>query len=83
MLFQTNEKCTGCGLCARQCPTGSLAMRAGKPVWSETCEQCMRCYNYCPQRAILQLEPLLHGSRRRAHRLPGFDPLSDQSAASD
>jgi ferredoxin len=74
-LFRTNAQCNACGLCARICPTGSITMAEGRPVWSETCEQCMRCFNYCPKHAILQLEGLLHGSRHRVYRLPGFDPL--------
>jgi hypothetical protein len=34
----------------------------------------MRCFNYCPARAIRQLEFLLRGSRHRANRMPGFHP---------
>jgi ferredoxin len=79
-FFQAGERCDGCGFCARACPTGSITMRAGKPVWSQGCEQCMRCFNYCPRRAVFQLDWLFHGSRHNAHRLPGFRPLEDTPA---
>jgi ferredoxin len=76
-FFNTDSRCNGCGLCARSCPTESIRIEGGKPVWSGGCVQCMRCFNYCPKRAIRQLEPLLHGSRHRAYHLPGFDPLAE------
>jgi ferredoxin len=53
-MFKTYESCTGCGLCEKKCPTGSVSLIGGKPVWSSTCEQCMRCVNFCPQEAIYQ-----------------------------
>jgi ferredoxin len=80
-FFRVDERCRGCGLCARSCPTGSIRMQAGKPVWGATCEQCMRCFNLCPNRAIQQLEPILHGSRHRVYHLPGFNPQMETKQA--
>ena len=77
-FFNTDSRCTGCGLCARICPTESIRIESGKPVWSGGCVQCMRCFNYCPNRAIRQLEPLLHGSRHNAYHLPGFNPAAEK-----
>ena len=54
-LFFANEKCTGCGICADHCPTGSISMIGTvnpRPYWSLTCESCMRCMGYCPHNAI-------------------------------
>ncbi len=50
--FRTGESCTGCGLCARNCPASAISMRDGKPVWAGQCYQCLRCINRCPQEAI-------------------------------
>jgi ferredoxin len=74
-LFRASAACTSCGLCARACPTGSIAMEGGRPRWSSSCEQCMRCFNLCPARAIMQLEPIGHGSRRERWMEPHFEPL--------
>ena len=77
MFFETGTRCNGCGLCARICPTGSIRMEGGRPVWGSGCVQCMRCFNFCPNRAIRQLDFLLHGSRHNAYHLPGFNPLAE------
>lgn len=50
--FYANEKCNGCGLCAKTCPASTITIVNGKPVWNKKCYQCLRCINYCPQRAI-------------------------------
>ena len=51
--FCVDEGCNSCGLCARSCPIGAIAMEGGKPVWvRKHCTQCMGCINRCPQRAI-------------------------------
>ena len=50
--FRTNEKCTGCGTCARVCPVNNIKMVDGKPVWLHHCENCYACYGWCPQNAI-------------------------------
>jgi ferredoxin len=80
-FFEVGSRCNGCGLCARQCPTDSIRMKDGKPVWSGGCVQCMRCFNYCPRRAIRQMEFLLHGSRHRAHKLKEFNPAAERNTA--
>ncbi len=50
--FISNNNCTNCGLCIRECPTGSIIEVSKRPYWKLTCESCMRCMNRCPQRAI-------------------------------
>jgi Pyruvate/2-oxoacid:ferredoxin oxidoreductase delta subunit/NAD(P)H-dependent FMN reductase len=52
--FKVYESCTGCGICAKVCPTASIKIVDKKPLWYSTCEQCMRCVNYCPNEAIYQ-----------------------------
>lgn len=51
--FSVQQSCIGCGLCAGQCPTESIAMQNGKPVWvKEKCTLCLGCLHRCPKFAI-------------------------------
>jgi ferredoxin/flavodoxin len=50
--FRATERCTGCGTCARVCPVGNIELKDGKPVWLGRCENCLACYDWCPQRAV-------------------------------
>lgn len=46
------EKCIGCGTCAKVCPTNTIQMVSGLPVWSGTeCTECLACLHRCPQDA--------------------------------
>ena len=46
------EKCTGCGLCAKLCPTCAITLHDGHPVWEDNCTHCMACITRCPAEAI-------------------------------
>ena len=50
--FRAEDSCTGCGLCAKNCPAAAISLTDGRPVWGSRCYQCMRCINSCPQKAI-------------------------------
>ena len=50
--FETNDSCTGCGICAKLCPVGNIKIAGGKPEWLNRCENCFACYVWCPQKAI-------------------------------
>ena len=50
--FFTEDSCNGCGLCARNCPAGTISLMNGKPAWGRQCYQCLRCIHECPQEAI-------------------------------
>ncbi|MEI6807772.1 MAG: EFR1 family ferrodoxin [bacterium] len=54
-LFFASHRCTGCGICAAGCPAQAIRMHgpgALRPYWTFACENCMRCMNTCPERAI-------------------------------
>jgi Pyruvate/2-oxoacid:ferredoxin oxidoreductase delta subunit len=54
-LFFASENCTGCGICAESCPLEAIKMRGSKkprPYWTFSCESCMRCMGYCPNKAV-------------------------------
>ena len=54
MMF-ANSSCTGCGLCAESCPFGAIRMWGGetrRPYWTFSCENCLRCLAWCPERAV-------------------------------
>lgn len=51
--FNINESCIGCGLCSKICPVHNITMENGKPKWTHRCENCLACYNLCPNKAIL------------------------------
>lgn len=46
--FYADGKCTGCGMCAKECPAGLIQMKNGRPEWTENkCVRCMSCLK-CP-----------------------------------
>ena len=43
------EKCTGCGACAKICPSQAITMKDGRPVLDrKACTLCGKCENFCP-----------------------------------
>ncbi|MCD8192952.1 MAG: EFR1 family ferrodoxin [Tannerellaceae bacterium] len=50
--FRVTGSCISCGLCEKICPTGTVCMEAGRPVWGNSCIQCVACIHQCPVRAI-------------------------------
>lgn len=50
--FWTDEKCNGCGMCAKICPANNIVMTEGKPKWQHQCESCVACMQWCPQTSI-------------------------------
>ena len=50
--FTAGNACTGCGQCAKLCPTNNITIQNGKPVWGSDCTHCMACICRCPVEAI-------------------------------
>lgn len=84
--FKVYENCSGCGICAKICPTGSIKIcptgsikiKDKQPVWSSTCEQCMRCVNSCPNESIYQT---MGGETKGKNKYiePSFKPTYNNS----
>ena len=50
--FTAGPACTGCGLCAKRCPTNNISLRNGRPIWGGSCTHCLACICYCPAEAV-------------------------------
>lgn len=48
---KANDRCTGCGLCAEQCPAKAISPENLKVADPKKCISCMRCVAKCPQSA--------------------------------
>ncbi len=48
------DKCTGCGTCARNCPSKAISGELGKPhvIDKSKCIHCGQCYIVCPVGAV-------------------------------
>lgn len=55
-IHRHQEACTGCGACARSCPS-RLPVDEKKRVSSPECTGCLTCVNVCPQPGALQMAP--------------------------
>lgn len=72
--LHADERCAGCGLCARICPVGSVELRDGRPDFADRCMLCIRCLHNCPQEAI-QIGRLTAGKFRWKGPKGDFKPL--------
>ncbi len=50
--FYVEDTCISCGLCETKCPTKTIRLIDGKPVWNGKCLMCLKCINQCPTEAI-------------------------------
>ncbi len=56
-LYSDPEKCTGCGLCVRDCTAGNITVREGQAVFADSCYGCGHCIAVCPQGAVKAADP--------------------------
>jgi ferredoxin/flavodoxin len=47
-----DDRCIGCGKCARVCPAANIKMINSRPEFQHRCEMCFACDEWCPQGAI-------------------------------
>lgn len=50
--FYTDDKCKGCRICEKVCPTRNITMENKHPKWNHRCHGCNACVVYCPTKAI-------------------------------
>ncbi len=49
------EKCTACGLCAKDCPIECIQLKEGKAVVGVDCVECRTCLRVCPVQAVQEV----------------------------
>jgi ferredoxin len=72
--FRADERCNGCDLCTRICPTDNVELVQGHARFGDRCALCMRCIHSCPQEAI-QIGKATVGKFRWHGPLGDFKPL--------
>jgi len=50
--FWTDEKCNGCSICSKVCPSSNIVMEEKTPRWLHQCEHCLACMHWCPKYSI-------------------------------
>jgi len=56
----SNERCTGCGICVRNCPTRTIELVDNRAkIDLRQCIRCYCCHELCPEEAIDLTRPLL------------------------
>lgn len=50
--IRVDEKCVGCGICAKVCPVNNIKIVDNKPEFQHRCEMCFACDEWCPSDAI-------------------------------
>lgn len=61
-FFKLSKDCTGCGICADECPQNAIEIVDGKAKWTKKrCTYCLGCIHKCPQNAVSLGLSKIHG----------------------
>ena len=50
--FYADDRCKGCRICEKICPTCNITMEDNRPKWNHHCHGCNACVAYCPTKAV-------------------------------
>jgi len=52
LALKADDRCDGCGICEKICPTANIEIADGRPIWHDRCEMCFACLQWCPRESI-------------------------------
>ena len=72
------DRCTGCGICGKVCPTSNIRIKEGRAVHGSCCAACYACYHWCPQKALDISMPVIRGRQQYHHPEIGWQDIAAQ-----